>query len=179
MAFCDLSEMKQELSQLKESLRLIDGSRPREKRIFSQFSEGFPVGRLSEICGQGKTEFIALFLKETAPTRIAWVEQELTINPYGLWQRGVDLASITFIETNDLSWTIQQVLQSQIFLTVILSQLSFQERDLRRFQLLVEKSSSVLILLSETLHRSWVPSLQIEVSHPHLKAQIVRKRGYA
>lgn len=163
------AELKRQLSENTEAVH---------KEACSVFSDGFPTGRLIEVAGPGKTEFLTFFLKEHPDFSVAWFEKELTINPFALWQKGVSVENILFIETHDLNWSVQQVLQSQLFKVIVLSQTYFVERDLRRFQLFVEKSNSFLFLLSQDLQQSWVPSLQI-LLRKNQEPFVFRKRGYA
>jgi hypothetical protein len=131
-----------------------------------------------EISGAGKTEFLVQCLREINNEAIVWIEKDLTINPFGLWQRGLALHHMTFVETAEFNWAIQQVLQSQIFQVIVLSQLQFTEKQLRRFQLQVEKSSSLVFLLSESPHASWTVSLQLEIADKKsLQVEVVRRRG--
>jgi hypothetical protein len=170
-------DRQQIFRELKEKLQS-DESSQYLKRTFSLFPEGFPVGRLVEISGAGKTEFLVQCLREAASDKIIWIEKELTINPFGLWQRGLHLSNVTFVETLDFNWAIQQILQSQIFQVIVLSQLHLTEKQLRRFQLQVEKSSSLLFLLSEEVHQSWALSLHLHVSdRKSLEVEVLRRRG--
>jgi hypothetical protein len=126
-------------AELKNQMNALTTLNARPKKSFSLFAQGFISGQLIEIAGFGKTEFLARFLIEACNGRVAWVEQNLTINPFGLQQRGLELSNITFVETQEVSWAVQQILQSQIFQVVVLSHLNLSERELRRFQLLVCK----------------------------------------
>lgn len=73
----------------------------REKSAFSLFPEGFPKRTLIEMAGVGKTELVALFLKEHPEFKVAWVESRITINPYALRQMGVELKNILFVESGE------------------------------------------------------------------------------
>lgn len=178
-------QRKLTLVELKQMIGINDGANCLPKQSFSLFHSGFPKGRLIEISGTGKTEFISTFIKENSEgeekNRTAWIENKLTVNPFGLWQRGIKLDQILFVETKEVEWATQQILQSQLFKIVVLSQIKFDEKDLRRFQLLTEKSEGYLFVLSEELHKSWVPSLQLEVKKEEgiLTTEIIRQRGYS
>jgi hypothetical protein len=137
-----------------------------------------PSSCLVEVFGFHKTEFLSQFLKENAGLKTAWIEKEISINPYALWQRGVDISSILFIECGkEAIWTVQQILNSQVYQATVLSELAFKEMDLRKFQLLVEKTESHLFLLSRRPHQSWIPALQIEVEKG-LRSRIKKQRGF-
>ena len=107
-------ELKKKLTllELKQMISTVDGSQSSERRAFSKYENGFVRGKMVEIVGAGKTEFISEFIKEHSKLKILWIEKELTINPYGLWQRGIDLSQITFIETTEAGWAAQQVAES-------------------------------------------------------------------
>ena len=179
-----LTLVKPSLDELRQ---LIGSSESYEKAksSFSLFSDGFPLGAVIEISGTGKTELVAQFLKEHPDFKIAWVEENISINPYALRQKGVKLNNLLFIEAKkELSWCLTQALNSNCFQAVITGDTKFSEKDLRRFQLLSEKCKSHFFLLSEKPHNSWVPHLQIEVSKSMAKQKsdlnihVLRKRGH-
>lgn len=154
-----------------EELRQLIGSAQhleRERSDFTLFREGFPKGSIIEISGHGKTELVSLFLKEHPDMKVAWIEKELTINPYGLFQKGVKTENVLFIEAGkQLAWCINQALQSGCFQALVTNldvDRSTDEKDLRRYQLLSERCGAHFFLLSEDLHQSWVPNLQLKVS---------------
>ena len=174
------AEKRLTLVELKQMISAIDGSHPVERRSFSLFSEGFPKGRIVELTGMGKTTFLTEFIKEYPSLKVMWIEKDLTINPFALWQQGVDLRQITFIETKELIWATQQVLQSQLFEVIVFSHPDVDEKNLRRFQVMVEKTEGHLFLLADDSYNSWIPALQIEVHKTQqdtLQAQVTRKRG--
>lgn len=173
---------KHSLAELRQLIGTIDGSRPKHRRAFSKLPPGLPVGCLVEFSGQGKTELLSQFLKEHPELQTAWIEPTLSINPYALWQRGVDVSKILFIEGGKASvWAAHQVLQSQAFELLTLSGLRLDERELRRLQLLTEKCESHLILLSPEPLKSWALALQIEVQQTSAVStfRILRNRGAA
>lgn len=153
-----------DLDALRKQIGAIDGSIPKETKGFSLFPQGFPCGSLIEIAGTGKTSFVAAFLKEHPNLKSIWIEKKLSVNPYALWQHGVDIRNILFVECgNEANWVLQQVLTSQVFPIALISDFSFSEKELRKYQLLTEKNNSQVFLLSQNLHRSWVPALQIKM----------------
>jgi hypothetical protein len=176
------------ITELRELIGAVQGGpSTKERTPFSLFPQGFPESSIIEISGTGKTEFLSRFLKEHPHLRVAWIESQMTINPYALWQMGVNLDQILFVECGDpkkgqaschVSWTILQILKSQLFQIVIASELEFDEIHLRKFQLLTEQNRSHLFLLSHNLHSSWVPALQIETS-PLSEPKLLRKRGFS
>ena len=171
--------VKPTLAQLRELIGAVQ-TQARERHHFSIYPEGLPQGSLIEIAGSGKTEFVALFLKEQPELKTAWVEDSISINPYALRQKGVRLKNILFIEAGrEISWCLNQALQSGCFQVVVAESRSFREKDLRRYQLLSEKSNGHFFLLSETLGKSWAPHLQFQVEKlgSQLKIKNSRQRG--
>jgi len=165
----------QELRQLIGAVEHLE----RERNSFSLFPEGFPKGCIIELSGPGKTELIALFLKEHPEFKVAWIEREMTINPYALFQRGLKTENVIFIEAgNELAWCLNQALQSGCFQALVTDSIS-DEKDLRRYQLLAERSQAHFFLLSEKLHQSWVPNLQLKIKKNKFGFDIetVKKRG--
>ncbi len=168
---------------IEELRELIGGvhSHSKARSSFSLYPDGFALGSVTELVGAGKTHAIALFLKEHSDFKVAWVESHLTINPYALFQLGVNLENILFIEAQkDLSWCLDQTLQSGCFKVVVAYTKKIQEKDLRRYQLISEKNQSHFFLLSERAHKSWVPQLQLRVlkTNNSIGFEMIRKRGY-
>ena len=173
------------LRLLREKIGAIDGAQEKPRSKFTLLSEGFPLGTLIEVKGHGKTECVVQFLKEHLATnsefRVAWVEKEMTLNPFAILQRGLKLEQILFIEApREGLWALQQLLQSQCFQSIVVSGFEFDFRELRRFQMLNERSQGHFFILTNEFHESWVPQLQIEVrrnAEGPLKISIHRSRG--
>lgn len=152
----------------------------RSRTSFSLYPQGFSVGTLVEVTGLSRTEFIALFLKENSQLKIAWIEETITINPYALKQKGVQLDNFLFVEgKGEIAWCISQVLSSGCFHVVVIENARWSEKDLRRFQLLSEKSQNHFFLLSTHPSSSWVPHLQLRVARTSAgwNIQSLRRRG--
>src|SRR4051812_16379871 len=107
-----MSPGKPSLQELREKVgAILDTHRLRSS--FSLLADGFPQRALIEVSGFGKTELITHFLKEHPDFKTAWIEPQITINPYALFQRGLPLEQILFIEARDhLQWCLSQALQS-------------------------------------------------------------------
>jgi hypothetical protein len=152
------------LQTLREKIGAIDGSLAKPCSKFSLMSEGLPQGALTEVKGLGKTELVVQFIKEHPEFRVAWVEKEWTLNPFAMLQRELKLEQILFIEAPKQGlWALQQVLHSQCFQMIVVGGFEFDVRELRRFQMLNERSQGHFFILTEEFHRCWVPQLQIEV----------------
>lgn len=174
-----LQIVKPSIAELRE---LIGATKhdDRPRHSFSLYPAGFTTGSFIEITGSQRTEFTALFLREHPELKIAWVEDSITINPYALKQKGVCLDNILFVEgKKDTVWCLSQVLSSGCFQAVITENSRFNEKDLRRFQLLSEKAQNHFFLLSASPSASWVPHLQLKVSKTagEWDVQALRKRG--
>lgn len=173
--------MNSALIALKSLPGLIQPSAIPEHFPFSLLNRGFPKSSLIEVSGalgSGKTEVILQFLKENPSLQVAWIEEELTIYPCSFLQKNIALERVLFAvptQEKDALWIAHQVLRSQTFQVVVLSQSLFQdssssqffdETELRRLQLLAQRSQALVILISEepTREKSWPISLQIHVS---------------
>ena len=171
--------VKPSLAELRE-LMGASAMQARPRHYCSLYPDGFSVGSLVELTGTGKTEFTALFLKENPQLKTAWVEESITINPYALKQRGVNLDSLFFVEGGkETLWSLNQVLSSGCFQVIVCENTRFTEKDLRRFQLLSEKTQNHFFLLSKESSASWVPQIQLKVSKYDKQWDVhtLRKRG--
>jgi len=154
------------IAELRELCKQTVGGEKRERFDFSLQPGGFPRGAITELAGLGKTEIFVQFLSENPKLRVAWIEDELTIYPCAVAQRGVSLSRVLFIEAHeDILWATFQVLRSHLFDCVVLSSLKtkIEENNLRRLQLESEKGNAGVFLLTEELHRAWPIALQINV----------------
>jgi len=94
---------------------------------FSPLPGGLPTGKLVEMRGvSGKTDALLQVFRENPELQIAWIEVRANIYPCAFSERGVDLDRVLFIEAADAHEALtcaHQVLKSQIFGAVVLSQL--------------------------------------------------------
>lgn len=174
-----LNLVKPTIAELRQLIGATQ-SEARPRHQFSLYPEGFFEGSFVELTGAGKTEFIALFLQENPTLKVAWIEETITVNPYALRQKKVNLDNVIFIEgRKELTWCLTQVLGSGCFQIIITQNVKFTDKDLRRFQLLSEKSQSHFFLLSTTAVSSWVPHLQLKITKNKFdwNIQTLRKRG--
>ncbi len=171
------AERREKFEALRRELGSHDQAK--ERTTFSAYPHGFAVGSLIEIVGPAKTTTLALFLKEHPDLRVAWVESRLTVNPYALFQRGVNLRNILFVEAGEHAhWCLTQILESGCLRVVVAdnSWASMDERELRRYQLLSESHHTHFFLLSKAPHSSWIPHLQIE-ARSQTDLHVLRRRG--
>jgi hypothetical protein len=137
----------------------------RERYPFSSAPLGIPRGALTEITGHGKTEVMIRFLSENPRLRVAWIEDEMSVYPCAILQRGVRLDRVLFVEAGrDLFWAVSQCLRSGLFECVVLSyQRNLDEKTYRRLQLEVEKADIGLFLLPEMPQKAWPISMKLQV----------------
>lgn len=170
-----------DLLELRRQIGAIDGSLKKESFGFSFLNGALPRGAVVEVAGHGKTELALRFLQEHPELRVAWLEKEFSLFPVSIWQKQVHLNRLLFVETGtECAWAALQILQSQLFPVVTLSQMSFDEKTLRKIQLCAEKSQSSVLWLSQNLQRSWVSSLQLQTYRSpsgKLDVVVMKKRG--
>lgn len=186
------------LDSLRELISAVS-FRPREHLPCPGLRAGMPVGSLCEVSGVGKTEFVVRFLAANPKLRVAWIEEELSVYPWAVFQREVSLDRILFMEAGaDSLWTVNQALRSQLFGAVIFSSTTTarpllssaqqrnevrmgqaqpwhrNERTLKSMQLSAEKSRATMIFLSDDPVGAWPVSLQVQIRGP--EALVLRQR---
>ncbi len=184
------------LATLRELIGAASGYRSRSSLSFSLLDEGIPKGALTEISGPGKTEFLVRFLSEHPSLKVAWVEDQISVYPYAIFQRKAHLQRILFAEAGSNSlWALMQILRSQVFGVIVFSSTTttllsksgdgggigqesrraiFEERALRAMQLSAEKSQAAVVFLREEPGDSWPISLQIRVERGNV--EVLRRR---
>ena len=164
------------MSALQE-LRARIGALERKSRDafpWSYLPEGMPRGALVEITGSGKTEAVARLLAEN-PLPSAWVEADFSVFPSALLQRQVKLEQVFFIAAGkEAAWAVAAALRSRLFPLLVYRAPYGEERELRRFQLLAERSHATMILLGDHPTLSWPISLSLEMREGRL--QVRRKK---
>ena len=137
--------------------------------------------------GGGKTEVALRFISEAEKTRVAWIEDRLTIYPCAFLKSQIDLRRVLFVESpesdsgSEILWAANQILRSQVFGIVVIGEGSFTETELRRLQLAAEKSKVSVIMLRGAPSRQglWPISTQIEVHRTpdrQLSIQVLKHR---
>jgi hypothetical protein len=120
---------KMDISQFFVKPADLEGLMAQETLPCAAIPGGLPVGKLIEMQGaqgSGKTETLMAFLQENPSLQVAWIEVGATIYPCAFSERGVDLSRVLFVEakdSNEALWCAQQMIKSQIFGAVVLSQL--------------------------------------------------------
>jgi hypothetical protein len=172
------------LAHLRAQVGALDGSLSPEVHTAPDLPVGLPKGAVVELLGPARYEYAAKLLAEKQ-TLSVWVQKDLSFFPTALLQRGVSLERSVFVEGGqNINWVLKQVLQAQIFPFVIGEDLQLPEKDLRRLQLLAERSGATLLHLCSDYRPSWVPMLSVHLEHlmhpdgsVGFRSQILRKRG--
>ncbi len=154
------------LQELRARLGVFDSHLAREAFPYSRLSSGLPRGILVELTGPGKTEHAVQLLAENSQLRAAWVEQRFSLLPSAFVQRQANLEKIFFVEGGQQSaWAASTILRSQLFPFLIYHAPFGETRELRRFQLLAERSNTTMILLAEKPleERAWPIRLSLAV----------------
>jgi len=149
------------LEQLKA---LLHTHTQKEYLICPSVLNGIPRGAISEISGNGKTQFVANLLVEHQDLKVAWIEDKFSINPFGLQQNKIKPDKIVFVEAGEhIEWAALQALRSQIFPVVVLYGEFRNIKALRRIQMATEKANAVTLWLTPEPQSFWTSSMQIQV----------------
>lgn len=156
----------EKLHHLKLIAGAVDITVVRDSFSAPNLPSGVPKGTVVEITGPRKYEWYISFLKQHPELRCFWAERQPQVLPTSLHQRGVNLENITFgILGDDCFVSIRKIIQSQVY-PVILTTTPFKElKMLRAFQLLTEKSNTILFLAgSKEVTPAWPISLQLHIA---------------
>jgi hypothetical protein len=169
------------LQALRAQIGAIDTSQKSESFSSASIQSHIPCGALVEIVGPARTQVMVSILAEQQKATNAlalWSESDFSVYPIGLLQKGVNLSRLLFVECDKAAtWALGQALQSQIFPIIVAANFNFHEKDLRRFQLMSERSRATTFLLSEKRQPSWVPQLVLEAEGDEVT--VIRRRGFA
>jgi len=164
------------VASLREMLGSVQGVQSKGTLLSKDFPGLIPRGGIVEVIGTSRTEWVVSLLAENPTVSVAWVEESLSVLPPAIQQRGVELERILFIEAKqELEWSLQTVLRSQLFSVVVSHGDIRDEKKLRRFQLLAERAKACIFLISKIPARSWAVSVQIEACDQHVK--LLKKKG--
>ena len=145
----------------------------------SAVAQGIPQGAITEITGIGKTELAVRLIAEHPTLRVAWVEEQMSIFPFGFLQRGIGLDRVLFVDAGpDLPWSVLQVLKAQIFPIVVVYADDLDLNTLRRVQLAAETANAAAIWLTGEPKDLWPVSLQLQAfrTEDEIKAVALRSR---
>ena len=134
---------------------------------------GIPRGAISEISGNGKTQFVANLLIENPELKVAWIEDQFSVNPFGLQQRKVKPHRIIYVEAgHQTEWAAIQALRAQVFHIVVLYAEFQNIRTLRRIQLASEKANAATLWLTPQPQVFWTSTVQLKVSKGNKKNEL-------
>jgi hypothetical protein len=169
-----LQKLQQLISPYEDVARLKGSVYQQSFFPFSKVRKGIPKGALSEISGKGKSRLLISFLSENPDLQVVWIEPEISVFPQAMAQRGLDLKRYLFVESGqETDWTLLQVLKSQVFQIVVLSDYFPSEGQLKKIHYFSKKSSSAVIFLSKHPHSHWTLSFQVEVESHNKKEKNV------
>jgi hypothetical protein len=153
------------LQDLRARIGALESRFRKETLPYSRLAEGIPRSALVEISGSGKTEALVQFLAEHPQIPVAWIEARFSLFPTALQQRQAKLENLLFIEGKaECAWAATTVLRSQLFPLVAYHAPYGDEKELRRFQLLAERSRATMFLLAESpAENAWPIALSLAV----------------
>ena len=156
------SEVIRKLRESTGSIAQIE----RELWLSPSLSPDIAKGIVVELLGNARTEWLLRFFKLNPEPYIFWCEQEPTVHPTAIAQRGICLERIKFINySQDLQSPLRLALDSGFYPFIIAPNRFKEIKIFQRFHLLAEKSKSTLFLLGDkTFSSAWPISLQMEIN---------------
>jgi hypothetical protein len=156
-------------AELLQNLRQITGSVISTDKEFwaaPDFSAGVAKGIVAELLGNARTEWLLKFFAMHTEQYIFWCERESAANPTAIYQRGVNLERIKFVNSSgDLQIPLRLALECQHYPFVVAPNGFSDIKIFQRFQFLAEKSKSTLFLLgNQNFSQAWPIALQLEIN---------------
>jgi hypothetical protein len=125
--------------------------------------QGVPRGVLCDITGPARTEWILKFLINNKTLNTFWAEEQLTLFPTALQQRGIDLNKILMVETDkNLFKALRKALKSKLFDCIVLPGSIHDTKMLKALQLFARESNAFVFSLSKETKTAWSIPFQIE-----------------
>ena len=155
--------MRPSLIELREKL----GKRmeSREFLICDSIPGGVPRGVICEVVGSARTEWTLNLLKQNPSLNTFWAEEQLTLLPTAVQQRGVELSRILMAEAGDqLFQSLRKALRSHLFDCVVLPGAIHEVKMLKALQLFARESNSAVIFLSKNAKQAWAIPFQVSVN---------------
>jgi hypothetical protein len=151
-----------QLSEMKEKLAQWNGIQKREFLECDTVPGGVPRGVICEISGSARTEWILSLLKQNPQLQTFWIEEELTILPTAIQQRGVELSRILMAEAGDqLFQALRKAIRSRLFECVVLPGAIHEVKILKALQLFARESNATVFFLSKTPLQAWAIPFQL------------------
>lgn len=154
-----------QLSELREKLAQWNGIQEREFLSCDTVPGGVPRGVICEITGSARTEWIIHLLRQNPSLSTFWIEEQLSILPTAIQQRGVDLSRILMAEAGDLLFqALRKALRSKLFDCVVLPGAIEEVKMLKALQLFARESNATVFFLSKVPRHAWAIPFQIVVN---------------
>jgi hypothetical protein len=154
---------------LLQDLRQRTGSNEISKKDLlpaPNFHSGVAVGIVAELMGTARVDWLIDFFKMNPEKLILWCKSASQPNPQALYQRGIALERIKFVNTTGSDQQVIRIaLESQLYPFIIAPNHFEEVRDFQRMHLLAEKSKSIVFLLAQKkFSQAWPISLQLEIN---------------
>lgn len=129
------------------------------------FKAGVTKGIIVELLGHSRSEWLLALFKSYPDHLILWFEEEPSINPTAIHQRGVALERIKFVNSkDDFQQPLRLAIESGHYPFIIAPNRFKEIRIFQRLQLLANKSKCTLFFLADKKFSSaWPISLQLEI----------------
>ena len=150
------------LVEIRNKLSQFSRNEKREFLICDSVPGGVPRGVICEVTGSARTEWLLRLLKQNPNLNIFWIEDQLTLFPTAIQQRGVELSRILIAETGDkLFQTLRRGLQSRLFDCIVLPGVFEEVKKLKTIQLFARESNTLVFFLSKVEKDAWAIPFQI------------------
>ncbi len=151
-----------QLTELREKLSQWNGIQKIEFLNSDTVPGGVPRGVICEITGSARTEWVIHLLRQNPRLQIFWIEEQFTILPTALQQRGVDLSRVLMAEAGELLFpALRKALRSRLFDCVILPNAVEEGKMLKALQLFARESQATVFFLSKVPMRAWAIPFQL------------------
>ena len=142
-----------------------------------QLLSGVPKGALVELLGSARTEWLLQFFLMHPEPFILWCETKQQVNPTAIYQRGIPLERIKFINTLELQQPLRMALDSGQYPFIVAPQTFAEIKIFQRLQLCAEKSKATVFFLPfEQFSSAWPISLQLDIATDDLGFNIAVQR---
>ena len=164
-----------QLAEIREKLAQWNGIPKREFLDCDTVPGGVPRGVICEITGSARTEWMISLLRQNPPLQTFWIEEQLTILPTAIQQRGVDLSRILMAEAGDrLFQALRKALRSRLFDCVVLPGAIDEVKMLKALQLFARESNATVFFLSKVSMHTWSIPFQLTANWNSIESHPVK-----
>ncbi len=157
-----------QLAEIREKLTQWNGIQKREFLNCDTVPGGVPRGVICEITGSARTEWILRLLQQNPSLHTFWIEEQLTILPTAMQQRGVDLSRVLIAEAGDrLFQALRKALRTKLFECVVLPGAIEEVKMLKALQLFARESNATVFFLSKVPMHAWAIAFQLSADWNH------------